>query len=79
MEKNKSNKNFPFRRGQRVKTKDTKRIGTVVSDAPATIGDPQTCKIPGGPLVLENYVHVRFEFKDKPRICLEKIENLEKA
>jgi len=50
-----------------------------VSDAPATIGDPQTCKIPGGPLVLENYVHVRFEFKDKPRICLEKIENLEKA
>ena len=77
--KMKEKKQFPFRRGQRVRTKDTKRTGVVVSNGPATIGDPQTCRIPGGPLVFEGYVHVRFEFKNKSRICMEKIENLEKA
>ena len=72
-------KKFPFKRGQRGRTKDTKRRGVVVSDGPATIGDPRTCRIPGGPLVFEDYVYVRFEFKSKSRICIEKIENLEKA
>ena len=72
-------KKFPFRRGQRVRLKDTGKICTIESNGPATIGDPHTCKIPGGPLVLKDYVYVRVMIKGKRYFCIEKIDNLEKV
>lgn len=68
-----------LKEGQRVRLKDQKGgdYGVVVSDGPATIGDKRTCKIPGGPLVLKDFVYVRWYIKGKPFICLENINDLD--
>ena len=72
-------KRFPFRKGQKVRLKDQKdeSYGRVLSNGPATIGDPKRCKIPGGPLVLEGCVYVKWRINGKWRTCIEEIENLE--
>jgi len=75
---NKRKKKFPFKYGQRVRTKKTNFVGVVVSHGPATIGHPDTCRIPGGPLVLGDYVYVRFRIKGEYKICIQKIDELEK-
>ena len=67
----------PFRRGQRVKCKGSKRCGTVLSNDWYTIGDPTYTKIPGGPLVIEGYVAVQFAIKGKQFKCMESVDNLE--
>ncbi len=70
-------KKCPFRRGQRVKCKGSKRCGTVLSNDWYTIGDPTYTKIPGGPLVIEGYVAVQFAIKGKQFKCMESVDNLE--
>ena len=68
-----------FRKGRRVHLKGEPRdnYGTVVSDYPATIGDKQTSKLPGGPIVLDGYIYVRWKINGKNFICLEKINELD--
>jgi hypothetical protein len=75
----KRKKKFPFKRGQKVRYKNqkTNEYGFIWSDGPAKIGDPRTCKIPGGPLVLEGYVYVRWLINGKKHICIEAIDKLE--
>ena len=75
----KRKKKFPFKRGQKVKYKDqkTNEYGIIWSDGPATIGNPETCKIPGGPLILKEYVYIQWIVNGKKFICLELIEKLE--
>ena len=70
-------KKCPFRRGQRVKSKGSRRCGTVLSNDWYTIGDPTYTKIPGGPLVIEGYVAVQFAIKGKQFKCMESVDNLE--
>ena len=72
-------KKCPFRRGQRVKSKGSKRCGTVLSNGWYTIGDPTYTKIPGGPLVMVGYVAVRFTIKGKQFRCMERVDSLERC
>jgi hypothetical protein len=75
----KKNKRSPFRRGQRVRVKNSKHIGVVVSKGPAQIGNHRTCKIPGGPLIFKEYVFIKILINNNDFICMEKISNLEPA
>ena len=72
-------KGRPFRPGQKVKYKNqkTNAYGLVWSAGPASIGDPNRCKIPGGPLILEDYIYVQWIIKGKKYICIESIDELE--
>jgi hypothetical protein len=76
-------KSFPFRRGDRVTFKDkkeAKRAGVgVVWSCPAQIGDKRTCKIPGGPLVMEDMMFVTWKFKDKEVLCMDEIKLLKRV
>lgn len=70
----------PFRYGQRVRLKNEKRkgrYGIVVSRGFAQIGDPYTCRIPGGPLVFEDYVFITWTINGKKYLCMDLISNLE--
>tara|TARA_R110000851_G_scaffold211358_1_gene363918 strand:+ start:663 stop:815 length:153 start_codon:yes stop_codon:yes gene_type:complete len=42
-----------------------------------TIGDPITCKIPGGPLVVEGYIAVQWTINGRRCLCMEKAEEFE--
>jgi len=72
-------KKCPFQRGQRIRYKGTKgkKYGIVMSSNWFTIGDPLTCKIPGGPLVIEGFIAVRWIINGKPRLCMEKADEFE--
>tara|TARA_Y100000310_G_C20469038_1_gene709078 strand:- start:325 stop:630 length:306 start_codon:yes stop_codon:yes gene_type:complete len=82
----KKKKAFPFKTGQRVRYKNSppsdKAYGIIWSGGPAKIGG-QNCRIPGGPLILENYVYVTWysvgRHKGKHWFCMEKIDNLVKC
>ena len=43
----------------------------------ATIGDTDTCRIPGGPLVIEGYIFVRWTINGKSRLCMDKAKDFE--
>ena len=75
----KRRKKFPFKRGQKVRYKDqkTNEYGFIWSNGPAKIGDPRTCKIPGGPLVFPDFVYVRWIINGKKFICIEYIKDLD--
>jgi|2_EtaG_2_1085320.scaffolds.fasta_scaffold69013_3 hypothetical protein len=75
----KKKKSFPFKYGQRIKIKGSKRYAVVVSRGPAVIGDKDTCKIKGGPLIFNDYVFIKVQINKKYFICMEKISQLEKA
>ena len=42
-----------------------------------TIGDPDTCRIPGGPLVIEGYIAVQWTINGKTHLCMEKASEFE--
>ncbi len=71
-------KKFPFKRGQKVRYKDQKTddYGTIWSNGPAQIGNNKS-KIPGGPLILSDYVYVRWFINGKEFICMEHIKVLD--
>ena len=48
-----------------------------MSDSWATIGDPDTCRIPGGPLVIENYIFVQWDINGKSRLCMDRARDFE--
>ena len=75
MKKNKC----PFHRGQRVRFKKAKnrKYGIVMSDNWATIGDPDTCRIPGGPLVMEGYIYVQWTINGKKYFCMDLAKDFE--
>ena len=76
----KKEKKCPFRYGQRVKQKTEKRkghYGIVVSKGFAQIGDPYSCKIPGGPLVMDDYVLVEWIINKERYVCMDRITDLE--
>ena len=68
---------FPFKYGQRVLLKKSKKRGYIRSCGPAKLGLDDTCRIPDGPIVFENMVLVEFVIKGKRFICLEYVDNLE--
>ena len=75
----KEEKKCPFHRGQRIRYKGTKnkRYGIVMSNDWFTIGDPETCRLPGGPLIIEGYIAVQWRIKGKTHLCMEKAEEYE--
>ena len=75
----KKKKKCPFHRGQRIRFKNNKnkKYGIVMSSGWATIGDPDTCRIPGGPLVIEGYIFVRWTINGKSRLCMDKAKDFE--
>ena len=75
MKKNKC----PFHRGQRIRRKGvkSKKYGIVMSNDWFTIGDPDTCRIPGGSLVIEGYIAVQWVINGKTRLCMEKASEFE--
>ena len=72
-------KRCPFHAGQRVRYKGTKtkKYGIVMSNNWFTIGAPMNCKIPGGPLVIEGYVAIRWNINGKAYLCTDKASELE--
>jgi hypothetical protein len=68
-----------FKKGRRVYLKGESRdsYGIVVSDYPATIGDKQLSRLPGGPIILDGYIYVRWKINGKNFICLEDINELD--
>ena len=72
-------KKCPFHRGQRIRRKGTKnkKYGIVMSNDWFTIGDPDTCRIPGGPLVIEGYIAVQWTINGKTHLCMEKASEFE--
>ena len=72
-------KKGPFHRGQRVRRKGTKnkKYGIVMSNDWYTIGDPDECRIPGGPLVIEGYIAVQWTIKGKTYRCMDKAKLFE--
>jgi len=76
-------KSFHFRKGDKVTFKDekeAKRAGVgVVWSCPAQIGDKRNCKFPGGPLVMEDMMFVKWKFKDKTVLCMDKIKLLKRV
>ena len=42
-----------------------------------TIGDPLTCRIPDGPLVIEGFIAVQWTIKGKRFLCMEKAKDFE--
>lgn len=79
MSKAKKTKNkSPFKRGQKVRLKDTKnRTGRVISNGWAKIGIDGATKIFGGPLILEGLVLVQWWRNGKWNDCIEYVDNLE--
>jgi hypothetical protein len=79
----KKRKQFPFRKGDNVTFKDekeAKRAGVgIVWSCPAQIGDKRTCKIPGGPLVMEDMMFVTWKIKDKEVLCMDEIKMLKRV
>ena len=75
----KEKKKCPFHRGQRIRRKGSKskRYGIVMSNDWFTIGDPDTCRIPGGPLVVDGYIAVQWTINGKTRLCMEKAKDFE--
>tara|TARA_R110002020_G_scaffold114349_2_gene262982 strand:- start:919 stop:1155 length:237 start_codon:yes stop_codon:yes gene_type:complete len=69
----------PFQRGLRVRRKapKDKKYGIVMSNEWFTIGDPETCRIPGGPLIIEGYIAVQWKIKGKFYLCMERAEEFE--
>ena len=69
----------PFHRGQRIRRKgsNNKKHGIVMSNDWYTIGDPLTCRIPGGPLVIEGYIAVQWVINGKTYLCMVKAEDFE--
>jgi hypothetical protein len=72
-------KKCPFHRGQRVRRKGTKnkKYGIVMSNDWYTIGDPLTCTIPGGPLIIEGLVAIQWIINGKRFTCVDKAEDFE--
>ncbi len=72
-------KKCPFHRGQRIRRKGVKgkKYGIVMSNDWYTIGDPDTCRIPGGPLVIEGFIAVQWTINGKTRLCMEKASEFE--
>jgi len=68
---------FPFRYGQKVCFKKSKKYGYIRSYGPAKLGLDDTCRIPDGPIVFENMVLVEFVIKGKRFVCLEYVDELE--
>jgi len=68
-----------FRRGQKVflKGESRKDYGIVISEDPATIGDKETTKLPGGPIKLKGFIYVRWIINGKEFVCLEDIKELD--
>ena len=79
----KRRKQLPFRKGDNVTFKDekeAKRAGVgVVWSCPAQIGEKRTCKIPGGPLVMEDMMFVTWKIKDKDVLCMDEIKLLKRV
>ena len=75
---NKKNK-FPFKYGERVCYKGSKRKGYIRSHGPAQLGQEGNCRIPGGPIVFENMVLVEVVIKGKRFICLDYVDDLERC
>ena len=42
-----------------------------------TIGDEDTCRIPGGPLIMEGLVAIQWTIKGKKFICVDKAKDFE--
>ena len=70
-------KKCPFRRGQRVKPRGSKRCGIVLSNGWYTIGDPTYTQFPGGPLIIEGYIIIMWTVKGKQYRCAELADKLE--
>jgi len=70
---------YPFHRGQRVRRKGnkTKKYGIVMSNDWYTIGGEETCRIPGGPLIMEGLVAIQWIIKGKKFICVDKAKDFE--
>ena len=43
----------------------------------ATIGNPDTCKIPGGPLIMEGYIYVQWVINGKKYLCMDLAKDFE--
>ena len=72
-------KKCPFHAGQRVRRRSgkNKKYGIVMSNDWFTIGDPLTCRIPGGPLVMEGFIAVQWIINGKKYLCMDKADEFE--
>ena len=70
-------KKFPFRYGQKVCYKASKKYGYIRSHGSATLGKEGSTRIPGGPIVFEDLVLVEVKIQGKYYICIERIDTLE--
>ena len=66
----------PFRYGQKVCYKKSKRYGHIRSYGPAKLGTDGLCGIPDGPITFEDMVLVEIQIKGKIYICLEYVDEL---
>jgi len=72
-------KKFPFKYGQKVCYKESKKHGYIRSYGPATLGKKGSTRIPGGPIVFEDLVLVEVKIQGKHYICIECIDALERC
>ena len=42
-----------------------------------TIGDKETCRIPGGPLIMEGFIAIQWTIRGKKFICRDKAKDFE--
>ena len=68
---------FSFKYGQRVCYKKSKQKGYIRSHGHAQLGQEGNCRIPGGPIVLENMVLVEVVIKGKRFVSLDYVDDLE--
>jgi len=74
-----SKKKFPFKYGQKVCYKKSRRSGYIRSHGPAKLGKPGNCGIPGGPIIFEDMILIEVVIKGKRFTCLDYIDNLERC
>ena len=70
-------KKFPFKYGQKVCHKESKKHGYIRSHGPATLGKKGSTRIPDGPIVFEELVLVEVKIQGKYYICIERIDTLQ--
>ena len=70
-------KRNPFKYGEKVCYKKSRKVGYIRSNGAAQLGEDGTCRIPGGPIVFEDMVLIEVVIKGKRFICLDYIDGLE--
>jgi hypothetical protein len=70
---------FPFKYGQKVCYKKSKKYGYIRSNGPAKLGKENQCRIPSGPIIFEDMVLVEVVIKGKRFVCLDYVDSLERC